>query len=108
MTAELEWLAKIAGLLGSAPAGERAAAALKATELLRGLGLTWRGLVEAATAQPASQRRDEPLTASEWYVGIIAILADPPHLYPRETEFLEQMARRTRFGRLPTLRQANW
>lgn len=37
----LDRLRKICGLLGSTHAGERSAAALKATEMLRSLGLSW-------------------------------------------------------------------
>jgi hypothetical protein len=38
---ELDRLAKLCGMFGSAHAGERAAAAAKADQLVRNLGLTW-------------------------------------------------------------------
>ena len=44
-------LAKFCGLLGSNHEGERAAAALKATEALQSMGLTWEDLVKAASGR---------------------------------------------------------
>jgi hypothetical protein len=48
-------LAKVCGLLGSDHDGERSAAALRATAILRDAGWTWRDLVERALA-PAPPR----------------------------------------------------
>lgn len=45
-------LAKVCGLLSSDHDGERAAAAFRATAILRAAGLTWRQLVERACAGP--------------------------------------------------------
>jgi hypothetical protein len=49
-----ERLARILGLLGSAHAGERAAAGAKADQLIRLAGLTWAELI-ASPAQPLTR-----------------------------------------------------
>lgn len=54
-------LVKVLGLLGSAHAGERAAAGLKAHNLLAERGLVWRDVVRPATA--ASADPDNPKAA---------------------------------------------
>lgn len=48
---ELSRLRKICGLLASDHDGERAAAALRATSILRAAGLTWLDIVFGATSQ---------------------------------------------------------
>lgn len=48
MTAAIDRLRKICGMLGSTHAGERAAAALKATEILRAAGLSWAQVIAPA------------------------------------------------------------
>jgi hypothetical protein len=45
IAAACEHLCKLLGLLGSAHAGERAAAGLKADQFVRSLGLTWPDIV---------------------------------------------------------------
>lgn len=57
--ADLERFRKLAGLLGSEHAGERAAAALKCTALLKAAGLTWSS-VSLPVEQPdvLAQRRE--------------------------------------------------
>jgi hypothetical protein len=49
---ELKRLIKILGLLGSTHAGERAAASLKATELLRSINLTWADVINPKPHKP--------------------------------------------------------
>ena len=49
----VERLIKLLGMLGSAHDGERAAAGLKAHELLRHHGLTWADILLATPATPA-------------------------------------------------------
>jgi len=51
--AELEKLIKVLGLLESPHAGERAAAGLKATELLRSLNMTWAQIINPKPNQLA-------------------------------------------------------
>ena len=58
--AAVDRLAKVASLLGSSHDGERSAAAYRATEILRELGLTWRELVERACAEPPQARIEPP------------------------------------------------
>jgi hypothetical protein len=54
---ELERLIKLLGMLGSAHDGERAAAGLKAHELVRRHGLTWSDVLLAAPQTPATPPR---------------------------------------------------
>ena len=57
-----ERLTKIAGLLGSAHAAERAVAAMKATELLEGLGATWADLVASVPSKVPPRFHTRPET----------------------------------------------
>jgi hypothetical protein len=50
-------LIKLLGMLGSVHAGERSAAALKASEFVRGRGLTWHEVVTTHNAAPAHAAR---------------------------------------------------
>jgi hypothetical protein len=61
--AKADRLAKILGLLGSDHDGERAAAGLKADQLLRESGLTWREVIIAPPIAP------EPLRIRSWRQG---------------------------------------
>jgi hypothetical protein len=45
-------LAKLCGLLGSSHAGERAAAAMKASDLVRAKGLTWGDVITVPRLEP--------------------------------------------------------
>ena len=63
-TTIVERLARIAGMLGSAHEGERAAAAQMASAMLRAMGLTWtevinRGLGTATSPQAHATRASE-------------------------------------------------
>lgn len=49
-------LAKILGMLGSDHDGERAAAGLKASQIVRGLGLSWSDVIAAPPLAPPSPR----------------------------------------------------
>ena len=55
-------LAKIAGLLGSDHPAERAVAAMKATELLEGLGATWADLVASVPSKLPPRFHTRPET----------------------------------------------
>jgi hypothetical protein len=57
---ELERLIKVLGLLGSTHAGERAAAGLKATELLRSVNLTWADIINPKPIPTALMRTFAP------------------------------------------------
>src|SRR5262245_43671621 len=64
---DLERLVKLLGMLGSAHDGERAAAGLKAHELIRRHGLQWSDVILAAPA-PAAKREPvvEPWRRMAW------------------------------------------
>jgi hypothetical protein len=64
-------LAKLCGMLGSAHDGERAAAGLKADQLVRELGLTWRDVI---IAPPIAPERDTP---PDWPVDGDILLVAP-------------------------------
>lgn len=60
-------LAKVCGMLGSAHAGERAAAALKATALLSEMGLTWNAFVSSKIILSGNRSRQEDSPATEMW-----------------------------------------
>ena len=60
-------LAKLLGMLGSDHVGERAAAGLKATELLRAHGRTWADLIQQFN-DPAPRHPKPHTTPSSWRV----------------------------------------
>jgi hypothetical protein len=61
----LDRLVKLLGMLGSAHDGERAAAGLKAHELVRRHGLTWSDILLAAPASPPRRGWRDKLTACQ-------------------------------------------
>ena len=82
--AALDKLAKVCGLLGSEHDGERAAAAYRATAIIREAGLTWREVIEAA-----GPRCVEPVDADPgWYEQLTAVLQDTDCLTGWEREFV--------------------
>lgn len=60
-------LAKLLGMLGSDHIGERAAAGLKATELLRANGVTWADLIQQLN-NPAPRHSKQSFTDRVWVV----------------------------------------
>ena len=97
---------KIIGLLASDQDGERAAAALKATEFLRARQLGWPAVAEALVAVPAI-RPEPPRVAAppRHQVDARECLASPVAWKPHELDFLRQMAaQRSR----PSERQRDW
>jgi hypothetical protein len=121
--ADRERLAKIAGMLGSAHDGERAAAALKATKLLSGLGLNWPELIALVPVKPeatvhfmtrpetrrAAQGtgiRPEPFTLlRRWQKTARMVAAYPDMLNQRELDFVQDIAVRRDE---PTVKQTDW
>jgi hypothetical protein len=84
-------LVKLLGMLGSDHAGERAAAALKANELIRGHGLTWADVV-----RPLANRRDEAKKPDDQKMVDWRTMRDycarRPHLLrSREQEFIDDI-----------------
>lgn len=67
-------LAKLLGMLGSDHVGERAAAGLKATELLRAHGTTWTDLIEQLNA-PAQRQPKRHTQKSPWRIAAEACLS---------------------------------
>ncbi len=105
---DLDRLAKVCGMLGSSHQGERAAAALKATELLRDAGLTWAAFVRSRveTPRPAQEGAVERPHAKlarkllgDFYPG--------PLIDDRTSDFLEDLMGRNAFKNL-TVRQQAW
>ena len=95
-------LAKVCGLLASDQDGERAAAALLATRLLRSHGLSWADLLTPAASPPpaapaAAQATPMHAALAEW------ALRTPEHLTPWERSFLADIRARRRL----TPRQAS-
>ena len=98
-------LVKLAGLLASTHSGERAAAALKCTEFLAGLGTTWAEALEPTASGPAVTivRPAEPRT---WRVVCDELVVFHfAALFDREVEFVTGMLSR---GFAPSPRQAAW
>lgn len=71
----IDKLAKICGMLGSAHDGERASAALLATQILDDLDVTWRNVIERAfsASKPAASVDMDERNAG-WHVGYCAWL----------------------------------
>ncbi len=67
-------LAKLLGMLGSEHGGERAAAGLKATELLRAHGATWSDLIQQLNA-PAPRNTRAHYAEAAWRVAAEACLS---------------------------------
>ena len=76
-------LAKILGLLGSPHDGERAAAAAKADEIVRGAGLTWRDVVVASPSIVPP-----PEWPSGWRLRAAECLAHRESLDAKEADFV--------------------
>jgi hypothetical protein len=78
-----ERLAKLLGMCGSAHAGERAAAAAKADQLVRSLNLTWRDVIMAPPIAPTE--------TVEWREMAEFCHARLPRLRLRDREFIESI-----------------
>jgi hypothetical protein len=113
---DVDRLAKVAGLLGSDHAGERSAAALRATEILRACGLTWRDVIERALAPaPAPTRAqaandDRPTDHGDTDPTAVQrraawVLRHAPHLTLSALSFLNGLAQ---CPRPLTAKQAAW
>ena len=96
---ELERLAKLCGMFGSAHAGERAAAAAKADQLVRALGLTWfdvlvpkqNQLVGAALAMKLALLRDNLERLTDWERGFVASLSKFRRLSDKQRKVLDRL-----------------
>ena len=84
-------LAKVAGMLGSDHDGERAAAALQATRIIREAGWTWRDVIEAA-----GSRHEAPIQfdrAPTWREQVDDCLVMHWRFTAWEMQFLRSLAR---------------
>jgi hypothetical protein len=81
-----ERLAKLLGMCGSAHAGERAAAAAKAHQLVRSLNLTWHEVIVAPSIAPS-----ETLDRPPWHQMAEFCHARKAQLKPRDREFIESI-----------------
>jgi hypothetical protein len=92
----LERLIKLLGMLGSTHDGERAAAGLKAHELIRRHGLTWEDILLATPETP------KPIG---WRDKVRACQAQQHRLNSREHAFVSSLAR---WRGTPTEKQLAW
>ena len=86
--ADLTRFIRLAGMLGSDHAGERAVAALKATELLKAHRLTWAEVLGRLREPP-----DQPPIESRWRLLRRECLARPDLLTEWELAFLARIGR---------------
>ena len=90
----IERLSKLLGMLGSTHAGERAAAGLKASELIRRHGLTWSDILPTASAARIG-----------WRAKLTACVARQHCLSRRERVFVLSL---THWRGTPTEKQLSW
>ena len=98
---ELIRLSKLCGMLGSAHAGERAAAAAKADQLIRKHGLTWTEVLTSAprtlAAPPASHAqklafvRQHLHALNAWEVKFVRDVANYRRLTPGQLTIVDQL-----------------
>ena len=103
--ADLDRFGKLLGLLGSNHDGERAAAALKATEFLNARRMAWLDVAEMLK-QPPVLYRPQPVSPSRSHqMDARRCLQSGLPWKPHEREFLLQMASQ---ARRPSDRQQDW
>jgi hypothetical protein len=96
---ELIRLSKLAGMFGSAHAGERAAAALKADKLVRDLGLTWfdvlvphqNQLAGSSIATKLTLLRDNLDRLTPWEVGFVRSLGRFGRFSPKQRAVIDRL-----------------
>jgi hypothetical protein len=93
-------LAKILGMLGSQHPGERAAAAAKASAIVRAAGLTWRDVVVASPSVAPQPEDDTP----DWRQMAARCAQQIGRLTAREAGFVRQILTWSR----PTPKQMAW
>ena len=92
-------LGALAGMLGSAHPGEQAAAATKATPLLRQHGLTWRQVIDFAFGRGVDEQENDP---PDWEEQLEACAAQLSSLTEWERQFVGQLLR---WGKRPSEKQ---
>ena len=104
---DVDRLARICGMFGSDHLGERAAAAAKAHDLVRGAGLTWPDVLASHASQSETHRGDGPQRAwrreltpaiilatygaglTGWERCFLATLVKRPHWSAKQHEVLD-------------------
>jgi hypothetical protein len=97
-THSAERLAKLCGMLGSNHDGERAAAGLKADQLVRNLGLTWADIISSGKLRAISFQTD-------WHRMAAYCHRYRAALNSRDRAFVETMLT---WRSQPTERQQDW
>lgn len=99
---DIDRLRKLCGMLGSEHVGERASAALKATELLRAHKLTWADAVmpptpawpgNTATPTPRKGRPETTAAPDDWLDVVFRAMDACDSMSDWEYNFMEQMER---------------
>lgn len=107
---DLTRLSKICALFGSEHAGERAAAAAKANDIVRAAGLTWDRVLVPSLPRPGYDKTPpetwDPVTWADMVRWCRE--ADCGQLNERDRQFLDSMAVRVRQGGEPSPRQGAW
>ena len=101
-------MAKLCGLLGSSHSGERAAAALKADQLLKAHGLRWPDVICVPCAEHAHEEPPDDLDddySVDWDAVIVFCWERRERLKGRDLSFLDSMRS---WNGLPTERQRRW
>jgi hypothetical protein len=104
---DLTRLIKLAGMLASAHAGERAAAALKCTELLAAHGMSWADALQPPPVTQIVQVVQAPPGPRTWRVVADELLINHYGALhqPNEVAFLSGLLQR---GFAPSVKQAAW
>jgi hypothetical protein len=99
-------LRKLCGMLGSAHDGERAAAGLKADQLVRQLGLTWQDVIVAPPIAPDPPRiRSWRAGESDWQRMARFCHARQGQLSLRDRDFIRSMIA---WRGAPSAKQQSW
>jgi hypothetical protein len=92
-------LAKLCGMLGSAHAGERAAAAAKADDMVRSMGLRWADVISVPLV-PVEAPAD-----ISWQAALDVCLEHIRELNPRDQNFVRSLSR---WSGEPSAKQVDW
>ncbi len=91
---DLTRLVGVLGMLGSDHVGERAAAALAASRMVRNAGLTWGELLQPRLDGPGPPPPPPPPPPPGWHEMVTHCQAHPDQLTQWENDFLRTLARR--------------
>jgi hypothetical protein len=94
-----DMLAKLLGMLGSDHDGERAAAALKAHQLVKARGLTWKEIIQVerpTTDQLIHECLDGEDHLSTWEAGFVRSIRGRQYLTEKQLGKLHELAEQVR------------